>query len=378
MIIQDLFSSQKAIGRRAFIINVLIINLITTIIFNIIPYICGFCLVAYFLIVDTANITFTSRHLLSEESLKLISDITFLLLLYPSIKSRIKDLFGDSNNKSWVYSLAIVTYLITFVYISIFKSDVNIIVTIIYILILYILFVKKGQNIEKNNLIRFNWGAFFGTWIWGLLNKVYTPMLMLFLFFTPANLTFALICGLKGNEWAYKKYNNISIEQFNQIQKKDTLKSIVLAIIVLITSSIIFFQGINLINKKNPQFFTSKYEYFINKFSKSVFSNVIIEKNEYRYYMNPNEFVKCDDEDLRSIFELAVRDFYIRTNQKNTKVAMSDLNKVTLYSSLNGEFLADCQIPEPEAKNFERYKDRLIKHNLRKNWKPELYKTTKN
>ena len=49
---------------------------------------------------------------------------------------------------------------------------------------------RKVSKVEfPQELKRFNWGAFFGTWIWGLVNKSYITLLQLILGLTKQNLT---------------------------------------------------------------------------------------------------------------------------------------------------------------------------------------------
>ena len=74
--------------------------------------------------------------------------------------------------------------------------------------VLLFLYFKKGQitsalpyDVTKD----FNFAAFWGSALWGLANKVYQPLWMLILMFTPFSGIFAMICGLKGNEWYFKK-----------------------------------------------------------------------------------------------------------------------------------------------------------------------------
>ena len=116
----------------------------------------------------------------------------------------------------------------------------------------------SGQG--KNALIprevkRFNWGAFFFTWIWGLVNKSYLTLISLalwaisfvvpFIFGFGAGLSgnetayavgtgfgfiFGIISsliglglriwfGIKGNDWAWQNKHWQSTEHFNDVQK---------------------------------------------------------------------------------------------------------------------------------------------------------------
>ena len=51
------------------------------------------------------------------------------------------------------------------------------------------------------HLKRWNWGAFFLNWIWGLGNSTYIALLM----FVPfVNIIMVFVLGAKGSEWAWK------------------------------------------------------------------------------------------------------------------------------------------------------------------------------
>ena len=106
---------------------------------------------------------------------------------------------------------------------------------IIFILGLFLL-CKKGTITGKypyDFTKTFNWGAFFGTWIWGLFNKSYKTLWIFLLGLTPAGLYYALICGLKGNEWAYKNKKWESDEKFRKSQDIQTIVFIVLKMVIL-------------------------------------------------------------------------------------------------------------------------------------------------
>ncbi len=79
-------------------------------------------------------------------------------------------------------------------------------------------------ELEKE-LKRFNWGAFFLNWIWGIGNKSYLP----FLVFIPfgiipilgpiINICLVIWFGMKGNEWAWQNKNWDSLEHFRRVQR---------------------------------------------------------------------------------------------------------------------------------------------------------------
>lgn len=63
---------------------------------------------------------------------------------------------------------------------------------------------------------RWNWGAFFLTWIWGIGNNVMISFLCLVPFL---NLVMPVILGVKGGEWAWQKKRWDSVEHFQRVQR---------------------------------------------------------------------------------------------------------------------------------------------------------------
>jgi hypothetical protein len=62
---------------------------------------------------------------------------------------------------------------------------------------------------------KWNWGAFFMNWIWGLGNGTYIALLGLI---PVINVVMAFVLGAKGSEWAWKNKKWESTDQFNRIQ----------------------------------------------------------------------------------------------------------------------------------------------------------------
>ena len=78
-----------------------------------------------------------------------------------------------------------------------------------------------------------NWGAFALTWIWGICNKVWIALLV----FIPVpffGLAWAIILGVKGNEWAWQKKKWDSMEQFRSTQGKWNIAGIVVFVVSII------------------------------------------------------------------------------------------------------------------------------------------------
>jgi hypothetical protein len=78
---------------------------------------------------------------------------------------------------------------------------------------------------------KWNWGAFFLTWIWGLCNEVYISLIALVPY---VNIVMAFILGAKGNEWAWRNKRWDSIEDFNRIQKRWAYWGLAIIIILIL------------------------------------------------------------------------------------------------------------------------------------------------
>lgn len=95
---------------------------------------------------------------------------------------------------------------------------------------------------------KFNWGAFFLTWVWGIGNKTYITFLILtsVLFcIIPlvgglAPLIFKIWFGIKGNEWAWQNKHFESIEAFHKNQR-NWVKASIICYILLFSASLSFF-----------------------------------------------------------------------------------------------------------------------------------------
>ncbi|MGH1352281.1 MAG: cytochrome c oxidase assembly factor Coa1 family protein [Methyloligellaceae bacterium] len=65
-------------------------------------------------------------------------------------------------------------------------------------------------------LHRWNWGAFFLNWIWGIGNNTYIALLM----FVPlVNVVMLFVLGAKGNKWAWQNVTWRDVEHFRRVQR---------------------------------------------------------------------------------------------------------------------------------------------------------------
>jgi hypothetical protein len=79
----------------------------------------------------------------------------------------------------------------------------------------------SGQGLSvavPPEIIEWNWGAFFLTWIWGIGNRVWLALVAL----VPlplVGLAMGILLGIKGNEWAWQCKKWDSVEQFRHRQR---------------------------------------------------------------------------------------------------------------------------------------------------------------
>ncbi len=100
---------------------------------------------------------------------------------------------------------------------------------------------KKEEPTLEDELEKFNWAAFLTGPIWGVCNKVWISLIILPFCCIRSNFIFGIILflysycmGVFGNRLAWKKQKYMSIEIFQEEQKKWILPSIFLTIPYLI------------------------------------------------------------------------------------------------------------------------------------------------
>lgn len=86
-------------------------------------------------------------------------------------------------------------------------------------------------GVVPDEIKKWNWGAFTYTFIWGIGNYTYLPLLC---FIPIFNLIWVFVCGAKGNEWAWRsgKFNNV--EDFVATQQTWNLAGLVAFILGLV------------------------------------------------------------------------------------------------------------------------------------------------
>lgn len=125
-----------------------------------------------------------------------------------------------------------------------------------------ILFLE-GTDIDINDeaalnfrleLDKWNWGAFFLTWIWGLGNRVYIALLV---FIPGINIIMLGVLGMNGNLWAWRARRWESIEKFKRSQRKWAIAGLILwlmPLILIIVSFVMWRADFNSIRRNIGQF----------------------------------------------------------------------------------------------------------------------------
>lgn len=344
------FNFEGLLGRRNFIINYFIVSVIIGVFINA-PH------MIYLFFFNPKSILDLNTS--STNWWILFGQIVYVSLIFPSFVRRIRDINPRLNDNSvYVYS-SVIALIMIFSAINI--PGLQFMAQWLTFAILLGLMSIRGElnNRPKSEIIRFNWGAFIGTWIWGLFNKTPITILMIPLMFTPASFSFSLICGLKGNEWAYKNRKYKSLEEFHESQKRQTIIwSILSPVITLFVMVALFLSaGLFIQNyaKAHPDFqgnIESALKNYQQMAINSYFSDIKEENGEYHFYMNPKVWVKMSNSSKMSVFNSALR--YIETKngkgmRNNTDV--STLNRIKIYSSFNNELLGEFYLEENTFKS---------------------------
>lgn len=93
------------------------------------------------------------------------------------------------------------------------------------------------DSVVPAEIKRWNWGAFFLNWIWGIGNSTYIALLM----FVPlVNIVMIFVLGAKGSEWAWRNRVWRDIEHFKSTQRKWRNAGLALVLVVLPLLFILF------------------------------------------------------------------------------------------------------------------------------------------
>lgn len=146
-------------------------------------------------------------------------------------------------------------------------------------------------------LKKWNWGAFFLTFIWGLRNRVYWSLLMLLPIF-PIQLILPFVLGAKGNLSAWiKKKEDVDLSHFKDKQRKWNIAGGIVGGIVIIFMLAGGFQ----IGKSVYGFGNSLYTAFnLGGQSAQIGAGIdTIKKKTGKYPKTMTEVLNSEDEDVK-------------------------------------------------------------------------------
>lgn len=226
---------------------------------------------------------------------------------------------------------------------------------------------KITGQLPADSVKRFNWGAFWGTWIWGLFNKTYVTLWAIPLFFTPAFFSWCLICGIKGNEWAFKNRNALDTEAFHKEQKVQAVVWNCLAgfflfvmpiLLVFLISALAVTSAI-----KNPggiEKVLNTAESAVELFIEDSFDNYELDIDENRFYVDPQQWSELTFDGRYNLFKGAATLASIKKQRseddkfegyRGSKTTEMTITKI--YSTYNGELLAEFNMDESEVTDFK-------------------------
>ena len=376
---EKLFSFEGVIGRHAFLLNMVIICAISTVV--MFPY----STYTYSHIKEfgdffnISNIFYDAPLLLK---LWILTGTAFVSVLSISnVYRRLNDMFGEvrKHTNLVLCSIPVIgafSFLYPLIYLILFSC--------LSLILFAYLFFQKGKitgSLPYDYKKEFNWGAFFGTWIWGLFNKSYIPLFELILWLTPLGFYFQMYCGLKGNEWAFKNKGCTDVEEFNKSQRTHaTVFSILsLVIIPLVYFIVIFAIIIALVfavaadSKNAPadslaptQNKTSFVESFLDGIVSLYFERYEITENENKFYVLNSDWKSSDFKDKKDMLDLAaskaseVRNKQFKAKHSNGYNYFSkteELPRTKIYSAETDQLLGEFNMDE-EAMNSS-FKDAI-------------------
>lgn len=361
------------LGRRDFIVNYLIIDLIEVLLWSI-PLL-GAILFKPDMLSNFLNSTLSTPA--SQPFIVVLGMAVLGLIIVPlyfsSIVRRVRDILGEEDdNRVYLVSsvLAVICYIAYTPVASLFMGKWLVLFTFLFLMCWE---GKITSQKPASEIVKFNWGAFWGTWFWGSLNKVPTTLLAIPLMFTLGIFHFMLICGLKGNEWAYANSDK-GVEDFHKTQSSQAvIFSIAAPFIIffcMLFTSVTITSGVVMHAKSSPEF-AKAFDNFVRSnqemIVKSSFSNIELGDKENKFYINPVNW-KDESQSVKiSIFKTAVNYVVLKSDSASGAKPMFALspqsdkdkilkirkfieaaNKTKIYSSFNNELLGEFSLKSEE------------------------------
>ena len=350
----NFFGFYGAIGRREFILNYMYLNIFIWLILT--PWGIWFVHTIF----NNPDVIFASQQTYLSSIPKpilasiIISNIFNAVISFGLYSRRMADIAGRPQN-ILIYILSAFIIFCEFSVCIVANSDTLALGMLAFVISIVLMCIKGKYtgSLPKNEVNLFNWGAFWGTWIWGLINKSYKTLWAIPLSFTPAAASFCIVCGIKGNEWAYKNTKADDIEKFHRGQRHQAIFwNILCAILTIIIPILIGCAMIGFVIN-NPEKIKSYAETTLSTISKYAvnksFEKYELSAQENKFYINPKVWTEMNQQTQQNIFYNAVN-FAVTEKRVSSKSLGENLIKevriTKIYSSYNGEILAEFEINE--------------------------------
>lgn len=330
-----LFGFEGIIGRRDFFLNSVYITCIMILVTLPATY-------WIFTNIETLTDSFTNIFNNAPVFLKLyvlVGSIGVCILSLSNIFRRLNDICGKENRILQIFfSILALINAFYFFMPAVISYPIAFITAILGLIILF----KKGKITSKypyDFRKEFNWGAFLGTWVWGLFNKTYVTLWQLIIGLTPWGSLYALICGLKGNEWAFKNKKCDNIEQFNKSQEKQATVFAVLTFLIIpiiyfliifcIVGAIIFTTIDTAKNnpekaKANIEKVENKLNTFMDTLADTYFEEYEITENENKFYILESDWKFYFFSDKKDMLDFAATTSAMIRKEEYDKIKKTD------------------------------------------------------
>lgn len=104
-------------------------------------------------------------------------------------------------------------------------------------------------DIDKT-LEKWNWGAFFCSWLWAICHRIYWPIIMILIGCIPyigqvGNLCISVYLGLNGSKWAWESGKYKDFESFLRVQRQWTIGGLIWFIAALVATAFIVSEALS-------------------------------------------------------------------------------------------------------------------------------------
>ena len=244
----------------------------------------------------------------------------------------------------------------------IFPCPIAMLLTTLNTIAILYLVLKKGEITGKypyDYRKEFNWGAYFGTWLWGLWNKSYKTLWIILLGWTPWGFLYSLYIGMKGNEWAANNRDWQNLGEFKKSQETQTIvfvlyKVLLLPIIIytVVFGTIFGIMATSINEAASSPECNSKLEKLdttFEKFSSIYFESYKITKDENKFYVLPEDWSRYSYSEKKDILDMAASLASSKRSKADKNGYYSktkELPRTKIYNVKNNELLAEYFMDE--------------------------------